>query len=149
MRNQKNQKNSSANSLEQEIENIYKVLVATAAEGSVVRKEKVERGKMAKGYISIFQKIDLKREQEEAEAYAEAKRNGDPLAGKPFVARPKLKYAFYPSTYDDRKIGSVAIYGEEATQHYWQLRKRDILFSHRIRNISLEMGLRPFVNVTL
>jgi hypothetical protein len=62
---------------------------------------------------------------------------------------PLQKFALYPSNFSDRKLGSVAIYGDDAFATKAMIEARGSLFGHSIRMVRVEMGRRPFVDVTL
>lgn len=127
MKNFKSNSNSNSTNtqnLNNQIETIYRMLATQASDNSKVKKEKPKRGSSCKSIISIF---DSSRED----------------------ARLCQSYAFYSSTYFPDKLGSVAIYGDNVSQLYGQLKKTGYLFGHRIRGIKVEMGRRPFIDVTL
>lgn len=146
----KSQTKKSFSSIEQEINTIFELMTAKSGHHQVIRKEKVARESACKGIINVYSHIDLLRESEETAAYREAKSSGSAsFYKKPFVARPKVKYAFYTDTYDQNRIGSVAIYADNVSALYGMLRKNGFLFGHAISGLSIEMGRRPFLDVTL
>lgn len=121
-----NFKNNSTNSLSinQEINTIFRFLKASVPSGMNVSKK--SPGK----YDSFTSIIDISINPDDHR-------------------RPTLRYTFYPSTYRPELLGSVAIYAEDADQIYVKLKRLNYLFGYRIKNISLEIGRRPFVDVTL
>ncbi len=73
----------------------------------------------------------------------------DDILAQPTKAAPIVCYAFYPSSYDASKLGSVAIYGNGARARRAQILKQGFLFGYPVVNVTIEMGRRPFVDVTL
>lgn len=127
-----NQKKSANSSIEEAINNIFQTLTDQVSESSMVVKEKLSRWASCKGIISVYGKMDLK------------KQNGN--AGK---ARPIATFAFYPGIYEPTKLGSVAIYGADAKNYLEMLRKSSSLFGYEIKEVRAEMGMRLFVDVRL
>ncbi len=62
---------------------------------------------------------------------------------------PRIIYVLYPSAIAPDELGSIAIYCERVSVQYEMLKCRGVLFGHRVKSVSLEMGLRPFVDVKL
>lgn len=142
---------SGAATIEQEISSVLEFLTSTADKGLVIVREKTPKGKACKGVISVYFRDDLKLQAEERAAHARAKREGTPMSklSKPFTARPAASYVFYPSTFFPSLLGSVAIYGANTAVTYATLRKSGVLFGHAIKRLSLETGVRPYVDVTV
>lgn len=125
----KNFKINSVNNqtIECEINSIYRALVADTDESLVVVKEKPKRGEASKGVINIFVK-DENRSRTESRT-------------------PLVKYVFYPSTLFPGRLGSVAIYGQEAVKVFGKLKTQGHLYGRRYLNLELEQGRRPYVDV--
>ena len=133
---ERNFKNNSrnANSAERVISVIFNHLSENVSENLEVKKASLARmSKYCKGVINIYRKDDLKRASED----------------KKFTAKPVESYSFYGDTYNPAKIGSVAIYGDDALNRCLNLRLNGFLFGHKIRKATVEQGLRPFVDVQL
>lgn len=62
---------------------------------------------------------------------------------------PLTRYVFYPSVTDPTRLGSIAIYGNDAESQARQLRYSRHIFGLDIARVSVEYGLRPFVDVTV
>lgn len=125
--------------IEEEINGLFQRFAKDAAESIVVTKEKGTKGGSCRGIINIFRADDLRREQLEREAEKP----------KRFKAYPMERYAFYPDSYDETRLGSVAIYGEDVMKRYFAIKKSGVLFGHAVRKVSIEWGVRPFIDVTL
>lgn len=138
-------------SIEQEIATIFNYLSAAISYGCVAVKEKAVKGGCCKGIISVYSKRELVRQRNEEAEYRESLNRAFSRATleKPFKAMPEIRYPFYPSTYDDRRLGSVAIYGKEATGNYLSISRREHLFGYRVIEARIEQGKRPFVDVKL
>lgn len=120
--------NSSVN---QTIERIFEILSIQASDGTVVIKEKVRKGSCSLGMVSILNRDDLRRQESE---------NG-------YKATPIVRYVFYPDTYYPSRLGSVAIYSNDASALYSRLKCQRTLFGMRIIDVAVEYGKRPFVDV--
>lgn len=138
-------------SIEQEVENIFKLLTSNTAENTVVVKERAPEGKACKAFIYAYKRSDLIRQKREEAEYQEYLRQGYDKAyiAKPFLAKPTIIYAFYPSIENPSKLGSIAIYGIDVASIYLLISKRRSLFGHAIARVSFEKGIRPFVDVKL
>ena len=86
-----------------------------------------------KGMINIYRAEDRQRKE----------------ADKSFKAIPVVSYAFYTDIFFPSRIGSVAIYGENAFNRCFILKKRGFFFGKKIISANVEYGLRPFVGVKL
>lgn len=60
---------------------------------------------------------------------------------------PLTRYVFYPSITDPSRLGSIAIYGNDAESRTMQLRYSRHIFGLDIAQVSVEYGLRPFVDI--
>lgn len=129
----KNFKNS-ANSIQNEINSIFNSLKANLEEGLVVEKDhRFKSSSFCKGKINVFDQKDFLKMKED--------RN--------YRVTPIESYTFYEDTIKPARIGSVAIYGDNAYNRCLLIKKRGYLFGRRIISARVEMGRRPFVDVKL
>lgn len=119
--------------IEQEIGNIFQLLTLNADENTLVKRVNPARGRSCKGEIDVYRRS------------ARHGADGEQDVKDVLVAR----YVFYPSTYYPTRLGSVAIYCENAAILCGQLQKDRVLFGHRIVGAQMEWGRRPFVDVRL
>ena len=125
---------SNFGSIEQEITAIFNGIEAILKEGLVAEKTRPAKGStFCKGEIKVFIAEDLRRMEED----------------KSFKAKPLERYAFYADTLRPSRVGSVAIYGDNAFNRCLILNKRGFLFGRKIISAKVEQGLRPFVDVKL
>lgn len=109
-------------SIEQEIRSIFARLSESMEDGLIVKMDKVPK-------MSVY-----------CNAVIGVYRCGD-------LQKPVMQYAFYKSIYVPDKLGSVAVYGDDATSNYASIKMRRSLFGHVISSVTIEMGRRPFVDV--
>lgn len=127
------EKNSTQSpTIEQEIGLILELINTNAKEETVARRDKLSKWTSCRGIIGVYSRAALEREQK-----------GGPRA------HPSIQYAFYPHPAHPSRLGSVALYGEDIAPVYHSLRCCGALFGHRIVALSMEMGRRPFIDVTL
>ncbi|MDE6443760.1 MAG: hypothetical protein K2K64_04985 [Muribaculaceae bacterium] len=120
--------------IDQTISSIFRILSTTASDNSVVVRERPSKtATFCKGIISVFDRNDIRRQEED----------------KTFRATPIVRYAFYPDTYNPSRIGSIAIYGENAHTLCAIIRKQRAIFGQSVISVSIEKGLRPFIDVRL
>lgn len=145
------EKKKAPRSIEQEISTIFDLIVLRAPHSILVVNERPKAGSSCKGIICLYSRSDLKRQSEEEAEYRRLINLGadKTTVPTPFKAVPSVKYAFYPSVYDASRIGSVAIYGENAVSHGLLLQKHPVLFGYSVKSATVEMGVRPFVSVKL
>ena len=125
---------SNFGSIEQEITAIFNGIEGSLQEGLVALKTRPSKGStFCIGMINIYKKEDLKQQEED----------------KTKKAMPIESYAFYADTFNPRRLGSVAIYGEKAFNRCLNLNKRGFFFGRKIASATVEQGLRPFVDVKL
>lgn len=117
----------------QDIKRIFRILTLHASEGTVVEFEKARKGSCCIGIINILSRENKNRQD----------------AGTLDKATPIVRFAFYPNVYFPDRLGSVAIYGENAMVLCNQLRNRRTFFGMDIIDVSVEYGRRPFVDVRL
>lgn len=120
--------------IDQTISSIFRILSSTASENTVVVREKPSKtSTFCKGMISVFDRSDIRRQEED----------------KTFKATPVVRYAFYPDTYNPSRLGSIAIYGENAAALCSFIKKQKTIFGQIVISASVENGRRPFVDVRL
>ena len=119
--------------IEQAISSIFGILSSKASHNSVVRREEAPKGKACKGFISIYNRDDLKRQEE----------------NKYYRPIPVEKYAFYPSVYHPSRLGSIAIYGENVIARNAWIKKGYPLFGYIVIEAKMETGIRPYLDVKL
>lgn len=125
---------SNQSSIEQEITAIFQAIATNLKEGLVAEKLPPSKGStFCKGIINIYRAVDFQRKE----------------ADKSFKAIPVVSYAFYTDIFFPSRIGSVAIYGENAFNRCFILKKRGFFFGKKIISVNVEYGLRPFVDVKL
>lgn len=136
--------------IDREISSIFRSLQSTVSETESVMLDRPRKGLLCKAVISVYRKSDLIRQEEEEEILKRSVSAGQDRKNlpKPFRATPKVRYAFYPSTLEPNKLGSVAIYDENSSSVKARIVKSGYLFGHRVVRVSLEMGRSPYVDVT-
>lgn len=132
--------------IDRDIRSIFFALNSRTAENSTAVFDKPAQGSSCKGIIHIYDRSDLCRQRDEETSYRELRNNG---FDHPHRAKPTVTYAFYPKASDHTKLGSVAIYGENADSRRKLILKIGTLFGHRVISANIEMGRRPFVDVKL
>lgn len=115
-------------SIEREIRSIFHALSSKAEKNQIVIIEQPIKGASRKATISIYNRDDLSKQRR-------------PL--------PITMYAFYSHTFDDEKLGSVAIYGSDVSIQRNLILRNGFLFGHRVISANLEMGRRLFIDVQL
>lgn len=119
-------------SLEKEIRSIFNTMNSDIAQTTKAVMHQPAKGACCKGIISVYAIPDLQREKEEG-----------------IKAKPYATYTFYPSTLDASRLGSVAIYSSDPLSLLLMIRRSGFLFGHKVVKAKLELGRRPFVDVTL
>lgn len=119
-------------SIEDQVNLVFKSLTEKADPETVVMKAKPVKGNpFGKRVISIFDRAEINR-QELDSSY------------KPI---PRRIYAFYPNSIDPTRLGSVAIYCDNAIHFGAVIRKKQSLFGLRVTSVEIEHGLHTFVDV--
>lgn len=118
--------------IENQINSIFELLKAKAPEGCKAVKERPGKWASSRGAVSLYKEADLQRQKSETG----------------FKARPTEMYVFYPGIYDPERLGSVAIYGGDATTRCRLIKATRSLFGIPVRKAEVEWGLRPYVDVT-
>lgn len=125
-------------SAEQSIHSIFESLTSVVSDEKVVTKEKAPKGGCCLGYICVYSRQHLQREEElRAAGY------------NPRKTYPEVRYAFYPSENTPGRIGSVAIYSDQPAALYIAIKRRGYLFNRPVIAASIRFGCRPFVDVKL
>lgn len=128
--------NASSCSIEKQINSIFKGLVSNLPQNLVAVRANPKRGSsLCKGLIHIYLNDKTGRTGND-------KRNLKPN-------RPIESYAFYMKDFQDSKLESIAIYGDEVTSKYYTLKRSGYLFGYKIASLKIESGLRPFLDVKL
>ncbi len=137
--------------IEREIRSIFRGLTANASEHEVIVIEKDDKGTYRKAMIRVYKQADLDRQKEEETIYRERLARGENRTerDKPYKAHPIVMYALYPDTYDSTKLGSIAIYGDDAPMRRTLILKQGSLFGRKVVSANLEMCHRLFVDVKL
>ena len=137
--------------LEKEIRSIFNTMSSEASQTTKAVMAQPAKGAYCKGMIMVYTVDDLMRQKEEETEYNELLKQGADKRDlpKPYKAKPHVTYAFYPSTLDATRLGSVAVYGNDALSMLLMIRKSGSLFGHRVIQAKLEIGIRPFVDVKL
>lgn len=138
-------------SIHREIGAIFALLASRESETNKVIMEPVAEGSSCKGIICIYRRADLARQAEEGGQILAMRRQGvaKELLPKVFKAVPILKYAFYPNVYNPTHIGSIAIYTSDAGMQCRFVRASGYIFGRPVAQASVELGIRPFVQVKL
>lgn len=138
-----------APTIDAEVSTIFDLLSVREPKSNVVVKERPLRGSSCHSIIAVYKRDELARQHEEEQRYKQKVKGGADRTSlaKPYMARPLLKYAFYPSVYDPSRLGSVAIYGENAVAQGLLVKKRRVLFGHQVASATFESGIHVFMNV--
>lgn len=121
-------------SIEQEINAIFNGISSNLKKGLVAEKARPSKGAtFCKGMVNIYNENDFKKMEDNPK----------------IKVRPLVSYAFYNDTYRPNRIGSVAIYGEEAFKDFLSHSKNGFLFGRRILKAKVEKGKYMFLDVKL
>ncbi|MCM1163081.1 MAG: hypothetical protein NC339_02360 [Muribaculaceae bacterium] len=135
--------------IDREIDSIVSALTSSVSESNVVEVERTAEGTACKARVSIYKRDERVQQRIEEAAYREALSRGVDRRNltKPFRAKPTVMYAFYPFATDSTRLGSVAVYGNDASVCQSAIAKRGHLFGHIIASATVEVSIRPFVDV--
>ncbi|MCH5346706.1 MAG: hypothetical protein J1E63_06320 [Muribaculaceae bacterium] len=135
--------------IEREVRSIFDALTLKAADNMVVTLDRPRRGESNRGTIKVFRRADVDRQRAEEIALRNfIREGGNPRdVAKPRRAVPVMVYVFYPSIYDNRRLGSVAIYGSDAGMMGSWLKRSRSLFGRTVLSTTFEHGIEPFVSV--
>jgi hypothetical protein len=114
--------------IEAEIRSIFRMLTVSTAENTVVKMDKLSPGTSCKGLIGVYSRDAVNEKL-------------------PDVLR--VRYAFYASTRNPSKLGSVAIYCDDVASYLTRIQQQGALFGHRVANATIAIGRRRFIDVTL
>jgi hypothetical protein len=124
----KKEKPQRPQTIEAEIRAIFRMLTVSTAENTVVKMDKLSPGSSCKGLIGVYGRDSANEKQ-------------------PDVLR--VRYAFYASTRNPSKLGSVAIYCDDVASYLTRIQQQGALFGHRVANATIAIGRRRFIDVTL
>lgn len=125
--NNSNKSKANQSQIELTIGSIFQHLSATLGEGyKVVREKPKKKGVSCRELIKVF----------------DSSRSGNEW-------KPVVVYAFYPKVEASNRLGSIAIYCDNALVRHILICKNRSLFGIPVKESRLEMGKRPFVDVTL
>ncbi len=143
-------KRKSRPEIEREIASIYQALKTRLSDTDIITIEYPKDKTNCRAIISLYHKADFLRQKEEEEAQRTdpSSLNDRKTAKKLHKATRYLMFAFYPSTYNVQKLGSVAIYGDNALAMQTRILTQGNLFGHSVKDATIEIGRRPFVDVT-
>lgn len=121
-------------SIERQIGNIFTGLVGNLPENLVAERVKpAKNSSFCKGFINIYKKEEFRKVKEEERKHVVAIET----------------FAFYINGSQDAKLESIAIYGGDAFKKYILLKRRGILFGYKVKDLKIEFGRRPFLDVRL
>ena len=108
-----------------------------------------DRRYVGKAIIKVYKVVDLERQQKELiEYHAQLKLGRDKSElPKPFQAQFTAMYVLYQSTIGLEKLESIAVYGAGTAQRCAAITKSGVIFGFPVRNATIEIGRRPFVDV--
>ena len=136
MKRKFNGNSSSCFSIEMQINSIFKGLVSNLPQNLVAVKASPNKdSSLCKGLIKVYIKDETVRTEDDKE--------------KPNSKRLMESYAFYMKDFQDTRLESIAIYGNEVTSKYYTLKRLGYLFGYKIASLKIESGLRPFLDVKL
>lgn len=119
--------------IERDIQSIFKALNSRITDGMKTVMEKSSKTGYCKATIRI-----LKESNDSTPDSSPDKRNV-----------LVIRYSFYASTLDPTKLGSVAIYCDDAASLLASIQASGSLFGHRFISATLEIGRRPFIDVKI
>lgn len=129
-----NEKSSSRNSIEKQIESIFMGLVSNLPKKFVAFRSSPTKGSsLCKGIIRIYLKEEIEKAAENERKYC----------------RPIESYAFYVKDFQGSELESVAVYGDDVCSKYYILKRKGHLFGYKIATLKIESGLRPFLDAKL
>jgi hypothetical protein len=127
VRTPKKEKPQRPQTIEAEIRSIFRMLTVSTAENTVVKMDKLSPGTSCKGLIGVYSRDAVNEKL-------------------PDVLR--VRYAFYASTRNPSKLGSVAIYCDDVASYLTRIQQQGALFGHRVANATIAIGRRRFIDVT-
>lgn len=140
-----------ADPVTRQVKQLCHAISAEVTETQLVNIETPKDGASCRAIVRVFSREDIDRQHEEEALYRQLIARGKQPAEltKPRKAAPVVMYAIYPSAFDPAKVGSVAIYADDAPMRRKLLLTRRHFFGLPIISATIEMGRRPFVDVRL
>ncbi len=137
--------------IERDMQSIFLSLHARVGEGTKVFTSHEGHGHSAKWTASVYRMEDLERQKMEEITFRASVTLGAErgTVTKPFRARPVAMYAFYPHTLNPERLGSVAIYADDAFLQKAVIDRTGTLFGFKVTDTAIKMGRRQFVDVRL
>lgn len=137
--------------IELEINAIYQALKHNASETETVVIERLGIDSLCRARISVYRKDHLLRQTNDVQEFRRLVAAGADrrTLRRPFRALPQAMYAFYGSSLFPERLGSVAIYGDNPHATLTRIRVCGHFAGHAVKRASIEMGRRPFVDITL
>ncbi|MCM1142570.1 MAG: DUF4390 domain-containing protein [Muribaculum sp.] len=134
-----------------QVKAFIKALASTLSDGEDRIIFDDDRRNVGKAIIKVYKVADLERQQKELiEYHAQLKLGRDKSElPKPFQAQFTAMYVLYQSTVVQDRLQSIAVYGAGATQRCASITKSGDIFGFPVRNATVEIGCRPFVDVYL
>lgn len=135
--------------IERDVRSIIRSLSSQTGKGMTMAASQLGQGLSARWSASAFRLDDLRRQKEEEAYYREQLRLGSDRRSikKPFKANPVVMYVFYPDTNHPDRLGSVAVYSDDAPLRKAAIDRKGSLFGLKVVSTSLEKGRRLFVDV--
>lgn len=136
---------------EAQVKAFRKALASTmSAEAYVILSDNDSRI-AGKATIKVYKVADLERQQVELEEYNAQLASGRDKSEipKPFRAQVVVMYVLYPDTIAQDRLGSIAVYGDGASNRCAAINKSGAIFGFPVRYAKIEIGRRPFVDVYL
>lgn len=137
--------------LELEVRSIVSAITSRTTDSRRVTVDRDPKGTSCKAIIRIFDAEALVLHREQMEEYRRLIAAGADRATlrKPAAPMPVVMYALYPGTTDPTRLGSIAIYCDDAPIRLSLILKQRTIFGRRVAAATLERGLRPFIDVRL
>lgn len=147
-RKAKKNRSTTVTPLERSLRSIVASLKAHLAKDLSIVVTQPSKGASCVKIIQIYNQAEMMRQKEEEILRRQlAKENGTGYTGNSFKAKPVVTYAFYSSSFDNTKLGSVAIYCSDVLTRLFMIRKNGTLFGFPVISAEIENGLRPFIDV--
>ena len=136
--------------IERQIRSIATQLQAVCGKSMTIVREQPSTGSSCAGMVAMFDSAALAAFEQEKKEFARLLKTGqaDPRL-RPVQPAAIERYAFYATSLDSTRLGSVAIYGPNAVQRLLKIKRDASFFGHRMASAKVELGRRPFVDITL
>lgn len=137
--------------IDREINSIHKGLIPQRADNlpDIVMLEWLSGGAGCRATISIYDAETLASLEDAGTLLAMAGNPDGKSNSKLKKVPPTIRYAFYPATLHPDRLGSVAIYCKDPRAVQKRIIGSGTLFGHAVVRATIEIGRRPFVDVTL